>query len=118
MAGGAMSRPPRRARRLAHLLLLPGAGAALAFVLVARALDAGFFYGLSRPQLYVFSAAIVALAVLPLVLLALALLRLRLVRAGGRRWAVPQEWSADQLRAWTATLRRDDAQRPTPRGEP
>jgi len=92
----------RRPRRLTWLLLAAAAAVAVAFVLVARALDAGFFYGMSRAQLYASSAAIALLAVLPIALLALALLRLRLVRIAGRRWAVPQEWTAEQLRAWSA----------------
>jgi hypothetical protein len=94
----------RRAARQPHRLLWLMSGPALisvvGFVLVAHGLDVGFFHGLSEPQLYALSAAIVALTVMPIVVLVLALMRVRIMRVGGRRYAVPQEWSAEQLRAW------------------
>ncbi|MDX2167752.1 MAG: hypothetical protein SF182_11835 [Deltaproteobacteria bacterium] len=90
----------RQPRRLAHLLIGPTLVAAVCFWLVAQRLDAGFFHGLSPGQLYALSAAIVLLSVIPIVLLVLALMRVRIMRIGGQRWAVPQEWSAEELRAW------------------
>lgn len=92
----------RRPRRLAALLCGPAAVAAVGFVLVAHGLDVGFFHGLSSTELYTLTSAIVALTVAPLVVLALALMRVRIMRIDGRRYAVPQEWSAAQLRAWRA----------------
>jgi hypothetical protein len=90
----------RQPRRLAPLLIAPALVALLAWLGVAHWLDVAFFHGLSWGQCYTLSAAIVALALIPLLLLAVALLRLRLVRLAGRRYLVPQEWSAAQLRAW------------------
>jgi hypothetical protein len=95
-----VSAAARRPRRLSRLLIGPALLAAIAFVLVAQRLDAGFFHGLSPGQLYALSAAIVLLSVIPIVLLVLALMRVRIMRIGGQRWAVPQEWSAEELRAW------------------
>ena len=94
--------PSRQPRRLAPLLIALGLVALLAWLGVAHWLDVAFFRGLSAAQCYTLSAAIVALAALPLLLLTVALLRLRLIRVDGRRYLVPQEWSAAQLRAWKA----------------
>lgn len=93
-----MSAARRRPHRLSHLLIGPAVLSVIAFALVAHGLDAGFFHGLSRAQLYALSAAIVLLSVIPVVLLVLALMRVRILRIGGRRWAVPQEWSAEELK--------------------
>ncbi len=94
------SAAPRQPRPLWRLLVGPALVGVVSFLMVAQRLDAGFFYGLSRPQLYALSGAIVLLSLLPIVLLALALMRVRIMRIGGRRWAVPQEWSAEQIRTW------------------
>ncbi len=94
--------PARRPRRLLHLLIAPGVVGAVSFAWVAQRLDAGFFHGLSAAQLYALSAASVLLTALLIVLLWLALMRVRVMRVGGRRYAVPQECSAEQIRAWQA----------------
>jgi hypothetical protein len=96
-----VSPPARQPRRLSRLLIGPALIAVIGFVLVAQRLDAGFFHGLSPGQLYALSAAIVLLSVIPVVLLVLALMRVRIMRIGGRRWAVPQEWSAEQLKRFS-----------------
>lgn len=104
-----MSAARRRPHRLSHLLIGPAVLSVIAFALVAHGLDAGFFHGLSRVQLYALSAAIVLLSVIPVVLLVLALMRVRILRIAGQRWAVPQEWSAEQLKTFTAETRRRGA---------
>jgi len=98
-------RAARQPRRLVSLLYGPAVVSVIGFVLVAHGLDIGFFHGLSPSQLYALSAAIVALTVLPIVVLILALMRVRILRVDGRRYAVPQEWSAAQLRAWREVRR-------------
>jgi len=98
-----VSARPRQPQRLTRVLIGPALVAVASFLLVSRRLDAGFFHGLSPAQLYALSAAIVLLALLPVVLLGLALMRVRIMSVGGRRFAVPQEWSAEQLRTWEET---------------
>ncbi|MEO8604084.1 MAG: hypothetical protein ABI629_16025 [bacterium] len=94
----------RRPRRLAPLLIAPTVVALLAWLGVARWLDFAFFHGLSVLQSYSTSAAIVSLALFPPLLLTVALMRWRLMRLGGRRYLVPQEWSAAQLRSWQSRV--------------